>query len=81
MMERVILVRDPGLVQDMLVTNFNRFRNNRANISKKLDTLTATNPFICEDNEWKEGRKAILPMFSQSKVTMFTQFNPSFRLI
>lgn len=63
-----IIPRDPDLIKDILVTNFNSFRNNETQISKKHDPLSATNPFFNQDDEWREGRKAISPMFSQSKV-------------
>lgn len=67
-MRPAIVLRDPDLIKEVLVTNFNCFRNNDINISKRFDPLTATNPFVNEDDEWKESRKTISPMFSQSKV-------------
>lgn len=63
-----IVARDPGLIKDILISEFNSFRYNDFRLSKKLDPLLATNPFVSKDEEWKEGRKMILPTFSQSKV-------------
>lgn len=68
MLRPAIVLRDPDLIKDVLITNFNSFRNNDVNISKRFDPLSATNPFVIEDDEWKESRKTISPMFSQSKV-------------
>lgn len=68
MLKPAILTRDADLIKDILVTNFNSFRNNEMQLSKKYDPLSATNPFFNRDDEWKEGRKAISPMFSQIKV-------------
>lgn len=70
MLQPAILVRDPNLIKDVLATNFNSFRNNDAVISKRFDPLSATNPFFKEDDEWRESRKTITPMFSQSRVNM-----------
>lgn len=69
MLRPAIVLRDPDLIKDVLTTNFNSFRNNDANISKRFDPLSATNPFFNEDDEWRDGRKTISPMFSQSKVS------------
>lgn len=68
MMDRAILIRDPDLIKDMLTTNFDSFRNNRIYVSKRFDTLLSMTPFISDDNEWKDGRRAMLPMMTQSKV-------------
>lgn len=65
-----ILVRDPELVKDILVTNFNSFRNNDVAVSKRYDELSATNPFFKEDDEWRDARKAVSPMFSQMNVSI-----------
>lgn len=69
MFKPAILTRDPDLIKEVLITNFNSFRNNAFQVSEKYDPLVATSPFLKTDfEEWQEGRKAISPMFSQSKV-------------
>lgn len=68
MMRPSIMLRDPDLIKDILIGEFNSFRYNEAKVSKKYDPIFATNPFVSRDDDWKEGRKAILPAFSQSKV-------------
>lgn len=64
-----IIARDPELLKDILITNFNSFRNNDVAISKKYDKLGATNPFVKEDDDWRDARKSVSPMFSQIKVS------------
>lgn len=68
MLKPAILVRDPDLIKDLVTTNFYSFHNNDAVISKRYDSLSATNPFFKGGDEWREARKTISPMFSQSKV-------------
>lgn len=68
MMTPSIVPRDPDLIKDILISDFNSFRYNDFRMSKKYDPLLAANPFILRDDEWREARKTILPAFSQSKV-------------
>lgn len=68
MLKPHILVRDPDLIKDVIITNFNSFRDNDSNLSKKHDPLTAQNPFFVIDEEWTEKRKTMIPAFSQLKV-------------
>lgn len=65
-----MVLRDLDIINDILTTNFNSFRNNDANVSKKYDPLSAINPFFIDDNDWREARKSLIPMFSQSKVNI-----------
>lgn len=67
-MQPAILVRDPDLIKDIMITEFNKFRDNDFKLSKKQDPLTATNPFFVKDDAWRENRKRMLPVFSQTKV-------------
>lgn len=73
-----IVARDPDLIKDILITNFNSFRHNDLKLSKKHDPLTAINPFVASDEAWREGRKIILPIFLQSKVRQILLFWPIF---
>ncbi|XP_055306508.1 probable cytochrome P450 6a13 [Sitodiplosis mosellana] len=68
MLKPTILARDPDLIKDIMITNFNSFRDNDFALSKKHDPLFASNPFFTRDEEWREGRKMILSAFSQSKI-------------
>lgn len=68
LMKPAIMARDPDFIKDILITNFNCFRDNDVHLSKKYDPLTATNPFFVRDDEWRTSRKTILPAFSHIKV-------------
>ncbi|XP_031632668.1 probable cytochrome P450 6a13 [Contarinia nasturtii] len=63
-----ILARDADLVKDVMITNFNIFRENGVKASKKYDPLLAANPFFALDEEWKTLRKQLTPSFSPSKL-------------
>lgn len=69
-MQPAIVARDPDLVKDIMITKFNSFRENDSHVSKIHDPLISVNPFFNVDDEWKEGRKLITPMFSSSKVSI-----------
>lgn len=75
MLKPSILIRDPDLLKDVLLTHFNSFRNNDVVISSRYDALTATNPFFKDDDEWRDARKTISPMLSQSKVNFLQIFH------
>lgn len=81
MLQPAIMLRDPDLIKDILITNFNNFRNNEFQVSKKHDPLTAISPFFSKDEDWQLGRKAISPMFSQSKVSTTAFFEEIFKCI
>lgn len=75
MLKPAILARDPDLIKDIMITNFNSFRDNDIVLSKKHDPLIASNPFFTRDEEWRDGRKMIIPAFSQNKVINFGIFS------
>lgn len=57
MFQPAIMLRDPDLIKDILITDFNHFRNNEFQVTKKNDPLAAASPFFSKDEEWQEGRK------------------------
>lgn len=69
LLKPAIVARDSDLIKDIMITKFNCFRNNDFNVSKKHDPLIAQNPFFTRDDEWKEGRKLVTPIYSSSKVS------------
>lgn len=58
MLQPAIILCDPDLIKDILITNFNHFRNNEFQVSKKHDPLSAISPFFSKDEEWQEGTDA-----------------------
>lgn len=67
-MSPAIVACDSDLVKEVMITKFNSFRENDAKVSKIHDELFASNPFFTNDDEWKEGRSLMTPLFSPSKV-------------
>lgn len=68
MMKPAILLHDLDLIKDVLIKDFDYFRQNDFVLSHKLDPLLAVNPFFTMDEKWKEGRKTLMPAFSSNKV-------------
>lgn len=75
MLQPAILVRDPDLIKDVLVTEFNKFRDNDFTLSKKQDPLIQVNTFFAKYEGWKESRKRFSPVFSPTKVKQITGFS------
>ncbi|KAJ8922670.1 hypothetical protein NQ315_007702 [Exocentrus adspersus] len=63
-----ILLRDPELVKNVLIKDFQYFLNNDVNIDKKVDPLLARNPFVLKGEEWKKTRQAATPNFATGKI-------------
>lgn len=63
-----IVLRDPDLVKNVLIRDFDSFHGNDQHISEKLDPLLAVNPFLNVGEKWKRGRNALVPVFSAAKV-------------
>lgn len=68
MLKPAILIIDPDLIRNVLITDFHYFRENDIYLSLKNDPLLAANPFFRRDKEWRESRHIILPAFTQIKV-------------
>jgi hypothetical protein len=65
-----LLIFDHELIKSVLIKNFKNFRNNDVafQMDKNSDPLFGRNPFILQDDEWKEKRNQVSPAMSQSKV-------------
>lgn len=68
LLQPAIVACEPDLIKDVLITKFNSFRENDFRISEKFDPLLKANPFFNMDEEWKEFRRQLSPMFSANKV-------------
>ncbi|XP_014102344.2 probable cytochrome P450 309a2 [Bactrocera oleae] len=66
-----ILILDPELAQDVLVTNFGKFRGNLAAewiYDRNLDKLAAVSPFFTSDDSWKTKRFEVVSGLTQNKL-------------
>ncbi|KAF5289838.1 hypothetical protein FQR65_LT11724 [Abscondita terminalis] len=66
--EPTLLIRDPKLVNEILVKDFPSFYANDIDIDKDADYLMAKNPFFSNGTEWKTSRGQLAPSFTNHKM-------------
>lgn len=66
----VLMITDPELAKDVLVTNFNNFSYNSISdrVNSKIDPLFAHNPFLKIGEEWKKVRAELSPAITMQRV-------------
>lgn len=62
-----ILLRDPEIVKDILIKNFDSFPNRRGFVEIN-DPLSAKNLFSLQGQKWKDVRTMLSPAFTSSKM-------------
>ncbi|KAF5291535.1 hypothetical protein FQR65_LT01848 [Abscondita terminalis] len=68
-----LCVRDADLARKICVTDFDYFRDHRLFLPENADPFWNKIIFSRKGNDWRDMRKIIAPLFSQSKMkTMFT---------
>ncbi|KRT85987.1 cytochrome P450, partial [Oryctes borbonicus] len=70
MLVPTLLVRDPDLIKQLTVKDFDHFLNHRAFIPEGVDPLWSKNLFALKDTEWREMRSTLSPSFTSSKMKM-----------
>ncbi|CAD7092565.1 unnamed protein product [Hermetia illucens] len=65
-----LLVVDPKLVQEILVSNFKSFHDNELGrmIHEDLDPILARNPFFLTGPEWKDKRAEVTPALTTMRI-------------
>ncbi|KAF5308637.1 hypothetical protein FQR65_LT06098 [Abscondita terminalis] len=63
-----IVLRDPELVREVLIKNFNHFQANDLKIDDSNDALVAKNPFFIHGDKWKHNRSLLSPSFTSKQV-------------
>ena len=67
-----LLIRDPELVKNILVKDFQNFMDRAISVDEKTDPLWASTVFVMKGQRWREIRTGFTPLFSTSKTkTMF----------
>ncbi|XP_058790829.1 probable cytochrome P450 28d2 isoform X2 [Phymastichus coffea] len=69
-----LIVRDPELVQKVLVTKFAAFENNLVYLDEHRDEFLSKNPFFAVGETWKNSRKLVISGMSQKKLKLILQF-------
>lgn len=62
------IVRDPELIKNVAVKQFDNFVNRRVDINPDIDPLAARNLFFVKDTAWREMRATLSPSFTGSKM-------------
>ncbi|KAK5643819.1 hypothetical protein RI129_007664 [Pyrocoelia pectoralis] len=66
-----ILLRDPELIKDVLISNFSSFSDNGIDIDGSNDPLIANNPFFTSGSEWKTNRNYVAPSFTTKQMKLY----------
>ncbi|KMQ86496.1 cytochrome p450 9e2-like protein [Lasius niger] len=63
-----VFVRDPELIKDVLVKEFDHFHDHRSFVDEKLDPIFGKNIFSLRGDRWREMRNTLSPSFTASKM-------------
>lgn len=63
-----ILIKDPELVKQVLIKDFNKFSNRFIKPDFHNDPLAASNLFFTKNPEWKMIRTKLTPVFTSGKI-------------
>ncbi|XP_011705626.1 PREDICTED: cytochrome P450 9e2-like, partial [Wasmannia auropunctata] len=63
-----VLLRDPELIRDVLVKNFEHFPDHRSFLDESVEPLFTKNIFSLRGDRWREMRNTLSPSFTASKM-------------
>ncbi|XP_066597271.1 cytochrome P450 9e2-like [Prorops nasuta] len=64
----ILIIRDPELIKDIAVKNFDNCPNHRTFVDEEMDPIFGKNVFSLKDERWKEMRNTLTPSFTASKM-------------
>nr|ARN17942.1 cytochrome P450-19 [Cephus cinctus] len=64
----LVFIRDPQLIRDIGVKNFDNFPDHMSFVDEKVDKLFGKNIFSLRGERWKEMRATLSPSFTASKM-------------
>ncbi|CAG9811407.1 unnamed protein product [Chironomus riparius] len=67
---RGFMIRDPKLVKQITIKDFDHFVNRDSNLNPDMDKLIGRVIFSLADDEWRNMRHTLSPMFTSSKMKM-----------
>lgn len=67
-MQPVIVIRNPDVINDILVKDFASFADNDFDIDEQTDPIFGRAPFILKGQRWKHVRAQSTPSFTSGKV-------------
>lgn len=68
--EPALILRDPGLINRVMVKEFNIYPDNDFEVAREVDPLLAINPFVAKSPGWKNIRSIQLPSQTSSKIKL-----------
>lgn len=68
LMRPTILLRDPEIIKNITITNFDYFPDHPNTYDKTLDPLWSENMFSLPKEKWREVRSVVSPTFTSSKL-------------
>lgn len=63
-----VLIRDPDLIRDITVKDFDHFPDHRAFVDEEIEPLFGKNVFALRGDRWREMRNTLSPSFTASKM-------------
>ncbi|XP_012059255.1 PREDICTED: cytochrome P450 9e2-like [Atta cephalotes] len=63
-----VLLRDPELIRDVMVRDFEHFPDHRSFVDESVEPLFGKNIFSLRGDRWKEMRNTLSPSFTASKM-------------
>nr|QYA71971.1 cytochrome P450 [Anoplophora glabripennis] len=68
MSQPCLLIRDPEIIKNVLIKDFNHFTDNDIVVYEDLDPLLSHNTFILKGEPWKRARQFMTPNFASGKI-------------
>ncbi|XP_034180230.2 cytochrome P450 9e2-like [Osmia lignaria lignaria] len=63
-----VVIRDPVLIREIAIKNFEHFPDHQSFINEKIDPIFGKNVFSLRGERWKEMRSTLSPSFTASKM-------------
>ena len=68
MLTPVYFVRDPELIKQITIKEFDHFVNHNGNIDEEIEPMFGRSLFLMRDQRWKDMRSTLSPAFTGSKM-------------
>ncbi|KAG5667582.1 hypothetical protein PVAND_015559 [Polypedilum vanderplanki] len=68
--QRVFLIRDPTIIKQIAIKDFDHFVNHDKTVDENLDPVIGKNLFTLRDESWRKMRNSLSPIFTSSKMKM-----------
>lgn len=69
----VIVLKDPDLIRDVCVKNFDNFPDHRSFVTEEMDPIVGRNVFSLKGQRWKDVRSTLSPSFTANKMKIMFQ--------